>query len=51
MDAMEPGGRDSAITQRLAAQWPVEQKFPAPISWCGPMGRWTRTRSSSNEFS
>jgi len=24
---MEPGGRDSAINQRLAAQWPVEQKI------------------------
>jgi dephospho-CoA kinase len=24
---MEPGGRDSAINQRLAAQWPVERKI------------------------
>jgi hypothetical protein len=24
---MEPGGRDSAINQRLAAQWPGQQKI------------------------
>jgi dephospho-CoA kinase len=27
IDAMEPAGRDSAIDQRQAAQWPVEQKI------------------------
>jgi hypothetical protein len=27
MDAMEPGGRDAAINQCQAAQWPVERKI------------------------
>ena len=44
-------GRRSKSSSASPRSCRLREKSLAPISWCGPMARWTRTRSSSNEFS
>jgi hypothetical protein len=47
----EPAGGAGPRTspQRLAAQWPIEQKIALDFV-VGPTARWTCTRSGSNGF-